>query len=914
MVLDVPLMVCDYIGDPAVPLFFTEGIKKIDAIVSLGMSGIGLLGVWNWRGTNDKGGKTVLAAFESIALNGREVYIVFDSDVMTKPEVYLALSRFKGFLESRKAKVKLIYLPHAEGGAKQGVDDYLVRGQGTLDDLMAGATSELRSLPKKETDDDCPYKMTTAGIVWEMPVKDGIVPVRLTNFKAEITTDVYYDDGAESWHSWEITTELKGRSSTFDVHASQFASMDWVPEKLGARAILNVGSSIKDRTRHAIQVLSKNITEHTVYIHIGWRKFDDEWFYLHAEGAIGQKVTLARVDKYSAIHPRLASYVLRAPPTGEARCLAISASLRFLDVAPRRITVPLFAATYRACLKEGTESLYGVGATGIQKTAVAVLCQQHYGSDFGERSLPGNWASTDNATEHLTFLAKDALFVLDDFVKPSNRAEADRMNKMADRIMRGIAGNGGRDRLRPDGTPRPPKPPRTMPFVTGEELPTGQSLLARTVIVQFERGDVDKGKLTACQEDGRHGLYAQAMSGFIRWLAPHRQAVLDKWNGRYAALRDSLASLAPHARTAPNIASLAMGLELFIWYAIDAQALTHDDAIRMWVDAYKELVQTAHRQAVHDREANPVHTYLQCLRERLAIGQSYLKKPGVRHEHDGTSTQIGWLDEGKGIAYLYTEVAMTEARKTGSITIDTHTMTRRIKNAGLVALTEPKSDRILVRETFEGKRDRFLAIKREAISLVHADDTQETGAESENWTGAIPPLDRWWTGDFCLPVHYNGLNDMEIEGFGPIGPENSQNIDLKIDAGGACVPKKKNTHPVESVANEKQPDQSDQSDQSNNINTYIPILDSLSLENSGPVSKQDRSSRTSGPVQSLTQPPSTKPDDDVDLPVGRPSYATPARSESAPSQPACAGCGRRAELSNGLCTACVRRKTRLDKK
>ena len=41
----------------------------------------------------------------------RTVNIVFDSDVMTKEKVHAALVRLKGFLESRGASVRVIYLP-----------------------------------------------------------------------------------------------------------------------------------------------------------------------------------------------------------------------------------------------------------------------------------------------------------------------------------------------------------------------------------------------------------------------------------------------------------------------------------------------------------------------------------------------------------------------------------------------------------------------------------------------------------------------------------------------------------------------------------------------------------------------------------------------------------------------------------
>jgi hypothetical protein len=101
MVLDVHPFAREMLGNSAVPLFITEGIKKGDALVSRKLCAVALLGVWSWRGRNDEGGLTALAEWEYVALNERDVYIVFDSDVMLKPQVHKAMVRLKAFLESR---------------------------------------------------------------------------------------------------------------------------------------------------------------------------------------------------------------------------------------------------------------------------------------------------------------------------------------------------------------------------------------------------------------------------------------------------------------------------------------------------------------------------------------------------------------------------------------------------------------------------------------------------------------------------------------------------------------------------------------------------------------------------------------------------------------------------------------------
>src|SRR5919112_2842567 len=95
MALDIHPAMREEIRDPSRPLFVTEGIKKGDALSSRDLASISLIGVWNWRGSNEYGGKTALREWEYVALEGRKVYVVFDSDVMEKPQVYAALSRLK---------------------------------------------------------------------------------------------------------------------------------------------------------------------------------------------------------------------------------------------------------------------------------------------------------------------------------------------------------------------------------------------------------------------------------------------------------------------------------------------------------------------------------------------------------------------------------------------------------------------------------------------------------------------------------------------------------------------------------------------------------------------------------------------------------------------------------------------------
>lgn len=124
--------------DAKTPLWVTEGSKKADSLVSRGEAVIAVQGVWNFQRK-----KVLLPEWEQISLHGRLVYVAFDSDAMTNPQVGKALKRLVEYLKSSGATVKIVYLPSGDDGSKVGVDDFLVAG-GTTEGLKALAENELR--------------------------------------------------------------------------------------------------------------------------------------------------------------------------------------------------------------------------------------------------------------------------------------------------------------------------------------------------------------------------------------------------------------------------------------------------------------------------------------------------------------------------------------------------------------------------------------------------------------------------------------------------------------------------------------------------------------------------------------------------------------------------------------------------
>src|SRR5262249_6143903 len=331
---------------------------------------------------------------------------------------------------------------------------------------------------------------------------------------AEITED----DGAEIQLRFALAAQLKGTTHCFEIPAAQFAGMSWVTAQLGAMAIVMPGMTLKDHARAAIQLLSPQVDYRRVYTHLGWRNIGEAWCYLHAGGAIGalgavEDITVAPGQAFAAYH-------LPAPPDEEAARAAIRASLRLLDVAPDAVTIPVYAALWRAVLGNVDCSVHLVGPTGHGKSEIAALVQQHWGAAMDARHLPASWLSTGNALEGIAFQAKDAILVVDDFCRAGVKTDTARQHKEADRLLRAQGNRSGRQRMRADSTLRPAKPPRGLILSTGEDTPRGQSLRARMLIVDVAPGMLQWDTLTGCQEQAAASVYAQALAGFVQWLAP----------------------------------------------------------------------------------------------------------------------------------------------------------------------------------------------------------------------------------------------------------------------------------------------------------------------------------------------------------------------------------------------------------
>jgi hypothetical protein len=646
--------------------------------------------------------------------------------------------------KARSAKVKV------KGSI---VATFLLDLDASLSDQLAAYANAGNSENEKESDEGLPYHVSPEGLTWMKPMAYGNVPVQLTNFIAEIKSDTIEDDGAETRCVFDIEAKLKGRVERFSIGASQFASMRWPVEYLGTQAVIFPGYS--DHARCAIQLLSRSVERQRKYTHTGWRKIDGEYGYLHAGGAIGREGNSTNVGV--RLSPELSNFILPEPPKGNDLREAIIKSLNLLDVATRTITFPMLAAIYRAVIGECDFSIYLVGPSGAGKSELAAQMQQHFGAALDARHLPASWSNTANVNEALGFTLKDMLMVVDDFAPTGSATDIQRQHRDADRLLRAQGNHAGRQRMRADTSLRPDKPPRGLIVSTGEDVPRGKSLRARTLVQEVGPNDVDWIKLTQSQDDAAAGLYVSGMSGFIRWMAGQYEGLQQKLRQELSTLRNAAARSGMHKRTPEIVANLALGLKYFLRFAYESKAITKDELNRYWREGWSSFGQAALLQARYHSASDPVQLYLDLLQAAMGSGRAHVAHYDGSVPADASAwgwwrqgddwqakgNRVGWLD-GDNL-YLEKDASLAAVQAIGNqtgeaLSISGTTLHKRLHERELLVTTDKAHETLYVRRKLEGVTRNVLHLSARAVGFstdkkTDKPDIDEVSSEYEEDSG-----------------------------------------------------------------------------------------------------------------------------------------------------------------------------------
>lgn len=530
--------------------------------------------------------------------------------------------------------------------AKVGLDDY----------LNSHTAAEFEALPMTEVTDDTDDDVRAADTkrqsyfwndkegclyYWKQSGDGRAYPVKLANFGAVISEDITLDDGIEKTHFFVI----KGKSANrifpaIEIPAKNFPGLVWVSD-LGADAIIEPISQGKDRFRHATQVLSIGKTKmRQCFAHTGWRKINGQWAYLHAGGAIGAEGVEVRLSR------ELERYCLPEKPENEME--AINASLSFLDIGKLEITLPLFAAIYLAPLTTILQpmpnfSFYLYGQTGTFKSTISLLQLCHFGN-FPSLAGLNNFDDSVNSIEKRGCILKDVVLILDDYHPSHRRQDAQSKESVAQRLIRSYSNRTARGRLNADASDKGRYEPRGILQITGEELTTGQSTLARVCVVEIEPDDIDKDALTAIQQKAL--LLPHAMCSYILWLKDRIDMIQKEFPARFAELRAAASKEGQHRKTPEQTAFMFYTLELVTRW-LQEKGIFSDIQTKEFLDKSRDiLIALGEKQARRIEADDPVRRFADIVNSMISAGDIRLEPVNAPNKQlgGGGASLAGYYD------------------------------------------------------------------------------------------------------------------------------------------------------------------------------------------------------------------------------------------------------------------------------
>lgn len=543
----------------------------------------------------------------------------------------------------------------------------------------------------------------------------------IANFAARPVNEIHRDDGIEIMRAFEIEGILAGGKPlpAIFVTTKDFPGMNW-PIQWGLMANIEPLNGSKDKLRHCIQALSWNIPIKTVYTHLGWRKIDGKWVYLHGGGAVGSDAVIVELDQ------NLQRYTLGAPdPQTFAR------SLSLLEIAPAHVTIPFLAITFLAPLCEALRQagiepafvLWVYGITGSGKSTVAALYLNHFG-DFTGRSLPGNFKDTFNSLEKSSFLLKDAVFVVDDYQLNDELRAVQKKKQTAQELLRAYGDRTGKNRMKADTSLRPGYPPRGMCIITGEDKPQGQSSTARFLTVEVGKGDINLPRLTDSQAHA--GELSQAMGAYVRWLAPQMGKLPGELKAKFMDYRNKAYGTG-HGRLPEGVAWLYIGLEMGLSFAVDTETIGREDADHVLKKGWEIFMDMAESQGREIEDERPTIKFIRIFNEILTTGAARTMKIG--EDFARPENFIGWEDE--QYFYLlpdtvYKTLVQFSNGQGSHFPVTARTLWKQLNNEGFIQKSsEGPVTRFTKVKKINGKNERVIWLAKTIGDLAKTDVQQE---------------------------------------------------------------------------------------------------------------------------------------------------------------------------------------------
>lgn len=511
------------------------------------------------------------------------------------------------------------------------------------------------------------------------------------------------------------------------VPIEDFDKMRWITQNwptLGITAPQRVNA---DYLREAIQVLSKP-KEAYIYERLGHAKIDGQRCFLMNNNILGYEgekdvtvdISLGRENS------NLSLFKLPAQPVNVVEAWRFSLSLwdKLGDVG-----ILMWAATHTAPLIPLLNPTFLVmlyARTNSFKSTISGIFQSFFG-DWGNYSskdawkfLPGSFRTTMHGIIKNAYLAKDVLYVVDDFF-PRKGNELGKMTQILVELIRAAGNQAGRDRM--SGSTAFHKHsdrPRCLTIVTAEELPTQlleESDLARVVgcpLKEWQKDDQSTESFMATLTDiyDNATQLQNAMSSYILFVLQNYDEI-EQYIAEIEQNNLAIFNKSRYPRQPESFSKLLTAVTIGLNCAVAYGAITEAEAEQRQHQAEQTLNRMMEDYGLNIQGVDPVERFIEALREHLdddwilAAGQ--IGKGGLEgeikipygHYH------AGYLDE----RYIYLKPSYFRkilSDKDNPINLGANTMYKRLSERGW-----------LIKRGEESSFSEYVKHKSKTVRLIH---------------------------------------------------------------------------------------------------------------------------------------------------------------------------------------------------
>ena len=580
-------------------------------------------------------------------------------------------------------------------------------------------------VPKNEITYPAPYTVKDGCLYVRKSNKSGEYTKKLCNFTPYIVREVRVDDGAEVGTMLTLGGNRENGSALpeIEINGSELSGFTWLIGKWGAGCVLEVGNSVKDSVRHAIQMTDKNASKETEYAVTGWKEIDKQYCLLMP----GDPRFTVRLED------RLRRYETIANFTQED---FQRLQILFTDhlPAPKEICWPLLAFTFLSPLNEFLHQgdcepkfvTLLLGRTGTRKSTLAALFLSFFGR-FTASDLPLSFRDTANSIVYNLFTLKDVLTCIDDFHPCGKKQERD-LTKTAQDILRSYGDRVGRGKLSANSTPMPSRRPQGNAIITAEFSPeVGESGFARSFALELKDGDVDLSNLSLLQRQAQEGLFRRCMYAYTQWLAAKylkdgetKNRFVSLLAGRFEVYRDQFnqSRIPCHGRLPEIVAWFRIGLEFYCRFLRDMRVMTSEESATMQEEFRSLLYAYAGKQAATICEKKPTVVFICKLFALLESGRAVVVNR-MEPPNFPPSNLIGYEDD--EWYYLHADVAQREVKKLceeqGELfTCTKQSLLRALAEEGLIEIADGQNTKPV---RVGSKTKRLLCLNKEKAKAIY---------------------------------------------------------------------------------------------------------------------------------------------------------------------------------------------------